>query len=102
MTNRVKVVRAEGDAFTRGRTIGREFADPINRSVEFYRRYFERRGFGRTELEGLLRPFVRAAESFLPHEMDAIRGMAEGADLDLTDMLVPNAFEELDPLVELA
>ncbi|MDP9331480.1 MAG: C45 family peptidase [Actinomycetota bacterium] len=100
MTYRVKVVRAEGDAFNRGRTIGREFADPINRSVAFYYRYFERRGFGRQELEGLARPFVQAAESILPSEMDAIRGMAEGADVELIDLIVPNAFEELDPLTE--
>jgi isopenicillin-N N-acyltransferase like protein len=100
VTSSVKVVLAEGDAFTRGRTVGREFAEQIHLSVEFYRRYVERRGCGRAELEGLLRPFVHAVESILPSEMDAIRGMAEGADVDLIDLIVPNAFEELDPLVE--
>jgi isopenicillin-N N-acyltransferase-like protein len=95
----VKVVVAKGDARERGRQIGRELADEIRRSLAFYRRYCERRGFDRTRLEETLRPYLAAAEDVLPHEVEAIRGTAEGADVPFLDLFVPNAFEELEPLM---
>lgn len=95
----MKVVVAKGEPRERGRVIGRELADEIHRSLAFYQRYFERRGFDRARLEETLRPFVAVAEDVLPHEVEAIRGTAEGADVPFLDLFVPNAFEELDPLM---
>lgn len=95
----MKVVVAKGEPGDRGRRIGSALADEIHRSLAFYRRYFERRGFDRARLEETLRPFVAAAEDVLPHEVEAIRGTAEGADVPFLDLFAPNAFEELDPLM---
>ncbi len=95
----MKVVVAKGEPRDRGRQIGSALADEIHRSLAFYRRYFERRGFDRARLEETLRPFVAAAEDVLPQEVEAIRGTAEGADVPFLDLFAPNAFEELDPLM---
>jgi isopenicillin-N N-acyltransferase-like protein len=95
----VKIVVAKGEPRQRGRVIGRELAEEIHRSLAFYRRYFERRGFDRARLEETLRPFVAAAEEILPQEVEAIRGTAEGAGVPFLDLFAPNAFEELDPLL---
>jgi isopenicillin-N N-acyltransferase like protein len=95
----VKIVIAKGEPRERGQQIGAALADEIHRSLGFYERYFERRGFDRVRLEEALRPFVAAAEEVLPHEVEAIRGTAEGADVRFLDLFAPNAFEELEPLM---
>ncbi|HET9722738.1 MAG TPA: C45 family peptidase [Actinomycetota bacterium] len=95
----MRIVVAKGEPRERGRVIGRELAEEIHRSLGFYRRYFERRGFDRARVAENLRPLVAAAEDVLPHEVEAIRGTAEGADVSFLDLFAPNAFEELDPLM---
>ena len=42
----VRVVRAEGSPLERGRQVGRGLGDLIERSLDFYHRYLERRGVG--------------------------------------------------------
>ena len=95
----VKIVVARGEPRQRGRGDRPGLAGEIHRSLAFYRRYFERRGFDRARLEETLRPFVAAAEEILPQEVEAIRGTAEGAGVPFLDLFAPNAFEELDPLM---
>ncbi|HEX8099356.1 MAG TPA: C45 family peptidase [Actinomycetota bacterium] len=95
----LRVVRAEGDATTRGRTIGRELGELIERSLSFYHRYFERRGVASAELQDLLTPFLYAAEATFPEYMNVLKGMAEGAMVPVWELFAVNAFEELDPLL---
>ncbi len=94
-----RVVRAEGDPSTRGRTIGRELGELIERSLAFYHRYFERRGVASTELQDLLSPYLYAAEVAFPEYMATLKGMAEGAMVPVWELFAVNAFEELDPLL---
>jgi len=94
----VKIVRAEGDPFQRGRAIGRAFADEIGSSVAYYRDYFAERGLAGARLEEVAGPFVRAASRQLPGESEILRGTAEGAGVPFLDLFVPNAYEELEPL----
>ena len=97
----VRVVRAEGDALTRGRVIGCELSDIIQRSIGFYHMYFERRGFSSQQLADMLAPYLDAAQAAVPELVDMMMGMAEAADVPLMDVFAVNAFEELEPLVEL-
>ena len=50
----LRVVRADGDPRARGRAIGVGFRDLIERSIDFYHRYFDRRGVPSPELQDLL------------------------------------------------
>ena len=95
----LRVVHAEGDAGTRGRTIGRELGELIERSLSFYHSYFERRGVASTELQELLSPYLYAAEKTFPEYMAMIKGMAEGAMVPVWELFAVNAFEEIDPLL---
>jgi isopenicillin-N N-acyltransferase-like protein len=95
----VRVVRATGDAYTRGRSIGRVLAGPIRRSVEGNLAHFARRGLDREAIDRLLPPLLAATERGAPAELAALTGMADGAGLSLHEVLVPNAYEELDPWV---
>ncbi len=96
----VTVVRAQGDALGRGVSIGKQLADPIHGSVDFYHRYLERRGVSSSELQTLLTPYLLAAETAYPDSMDVLKGMAVGALVPVLELFAINAFEELEPLLE--
>jgi isopenicillin-N N-acyltransferase like protein len=95
----LRVVRAHGDPATRGRQIGRELGDMIERSLAFYNRYFESRGVGTEELRGLLTPYLAASQARLPRVMATVEAMAQGAYVPLAQLFAVNAFEELAPLL---
>ncbi len=95
----VRVVKAEGDAIARGRTIGRELGDLIDRSLAFYKRYFDRRGISSSQLVELLTPFLAAAEARSFESLRTLNGMAEGATVPFFELFAVNAFEELEPLL---
>ena len=96
----IRVIRAEGDAATRGRQIGRGLGDLIERSLDFYHRYLERRGVSSPELHELLAPYLAASERALPEYMALIKAMAEGAMVPVWELFAVNAFEELEPELE--
>jgi hypothetical protein len=96
----LRVVRATGDAATRGQQIGRELRDPINESIDFYHRYLARRGVSSQQLQDLLTPFLVAAESQLPASMAVLKGMSVGAMVPVLELFAVNAFEELEPMLE--
>jgi isopenicillin-N N-acyltransferase-like protein len=87
------VVVAEGGPRERGLAVGRALAEPIQRSLAFYRGIWERRGVA---LGSVLAPYLAAAEASLPHLVEQIRGMAEGAEADFDELFAVNTYEELD------
>jgi isopenicillin-N N-acyltransferase like protein len=97
--SRLPVVRAKGGPQERGRTVGAALADPIHRSLDFYRRFLERRGVRPATLPDLLRPYRGAAERALPDLVAEADGLAEGAGADPWEVFAINAFEELEPLL---
>jgi hypothetical protein len=96
----LRIVVAEGNPATRGRTVGRSLADMVERSLEFYHRYLDRRGVASPELQELLTPYLWAAENELPELMIYLKAMAEGATVPVLELFAVNAFEELEPLLE--
>jgi isopenicillin-N N-acyltransferase-like protein len=95
----VAIVRAEGPAVERGRTIGRELGDPIARSLGFYRTLLERRGVGAAELARRVAPY-RAAGAALPEQAAMLEGIAAGAEVSADELWLVNAYEELEPGLE--
>ena len=93
----IPVVRASGAPYARGLAIGRALAGPIRRSAAYNLAHFARRGLDRAALETLAGPLLQATRRGIPDELAALHGMADGAGLALLDVLVPNAYEELDP-----
>jgi isopenicillin-N N-acyltransferase like protein len=87
------LVVAHGGPQERGRAVGRELAEPIHRSLAFYRAFWERRGI---DLQAALPPYLAAAERALPHLVEQIRAMAEGAEADFWELFAVNTYEELD------
>jgi isopenicillin-N N-acyltransferase-like protein len=96
----VRVVRAVGDPADRGRQLGRQLGDLIERSIGFYHRYIERRGIPSAELQDFLNPYLDAAEHHLPELAAMVKGMAEGAMVPVWELFAVNAFEELEALLE--
>ena len=93
----IPVVRARGTPYERGLAIGRALADPIRRSAAYNVAHFARRGLDRPAIQALAGPLLEATRRGMPDELAALHGMADGAGLPLLDVLVPNAYEELDP-----
>lgn len=95
----LRIVRAQGDALTRGRTIGRELSDLMANSIDFYHSYFGARGITSPQLQEHLAPYLAAAKASTPELMALITGMAEGAKVPGSDLFAINSFEELDALL---
>lgn len=96
----LRVVRATGDAATRGQHIGRELRDLINESIDFYQRYLSRRGVSSQQLQDLLTPYLVASESRFPSLMTLLKAMAVGATVPVFELFAVNAFEELEPRLQ--
>jgi len=95
----LRVVHAEGRPEERGRTIGRELGDLIDRSLTFYREVLVRHGIGPADLAELLGPF-RDAAAALPECAALLEGIAAGAEASPDELWLVNAFEELEPRIE--
>ncbi|MEX0756023.1 MAG: C45 family peptidase [Actinomycetota bacterium] len=96
----LRLVRAEGDPFTRGSIVGSELRDLLNTSIDFYHRYLHKRGVSSSELTELLTPYLSAAETTYPSSMEVLKGMSAGAMVPVLELFAVNAFEELEPLLE--
>jgi Acyl-coenzyme A:6-aminopenicillanic acid acyl-transferase len=98
----LRVARAAGDPRERGAAVGDAFAEPIARSLDFYRGFLGRRGIRGRDLPRLLRPYRDAAVAALPDLVAEIDGLAEGAGWPWWELFALNAFEELEPMLALS
>jgi isopenicillin-N N-acyltransferase like protein len=95
------VVRATGTPFERGRAIGRGLGQGIHDALGFVECYLETHGIGTRSLDHVLAPYVAASEAALPHLVEQLRGMADGAEQPFLLVMAANAFEEIYGQVEL-
>jgi isopenicillin-N N-acyltransferase-like protein len=95
------VVRATGTPFERGRAVGRGLGQAIEHSLGFVRRYLDAHGIDQRSLDHVLGPYVAASETAVPHLVEQIRGMADGAEQPFAMLMAANAFEEIYGQVEL-
>jgi isopenicillin-N N-acyltransferase like protein len=97
----MRLVRATGTPYERGAAIGEAFADAVAHSVAFNRRFLASHGLDRDGLEAVLSLYLAAASDAMPHLVEQIRGMADGAGQPFLDLFHANAFEEVYGVVEL-
>ena len=97
----MRFVTAYGSPFERGTQMGEAFAEAIGRSVAFNRRYFAKHGLEHGGLEAILEPYLDASRRALPHLVEQIEGMADGAGVPFLDLFFANAFEEVYGILEL-
>ena len=97
----MKRVRASGTPYERGALIGQAFAEATARSVAFNRRYLATHELDRGNLEFILAPYLDASNAHVPHLVQQVRGMADGAGQPFLDLFFAHTFEEVYGLVEL-
>lgn len=90
------VVRVEGDARERGRQYGAQARERVQRSIEAYREVFEHYATWdwstvRAEATRFHEPIAR----FGPQYLDELTGIAEGAEVDLDDIVAINVRTEI-------
>ena len=90
-------IQARGSYRDLGRAVGEGARDAIQASVEFFRDNFLAMTKGRltfAEAERLAMAYAEAARRWTPLHLEELEGVAEGADLPLSQLLVPNCGEE--------
>ena len=97
----IQIVRVGGGPRERGRAVGAALAEPISRSLPFYRRFLERRDVGADRLAAMLGTYETAARRSVPELIEEIEGMAEGADVPIADLMAANCWEELEWVLDL-
>lgn len=97
----IKLIRATGTPFERGRAIGRGLRAEMDASLAFVDRYLAAHGVDAASLDRILTPYIAASEAALPHLVEQIRGIADGADQPFATVMAANAFEEIYGQVEL-
>lgn len=89
------LIEVMGDARTRGRQYGAQAAERVRRSASFYAGQLEAMTLTRQEVRGLVDTFLTKVEDFEPLYVDEMRGIAEGAGVDLQDVVMVNARTEI-------
>lgn len=89
-------VRVAGGPFERGRQYGEQAHDQVRASVDGYRRVFEHyAGWDWDRVRAEAVRFEQPVAGFRPAYLEEMRGLAEGADLDLADVLAINVRTEV-------
>jgi isopenicillin-N N-acyltransferase-like protein len=89
-------VIVSGSAYERGRQYGTQARDRVHRSIASYADTFEYYAgwdWARSRREAMR--FLPAIEDFAPTQVDELRGIADGAQVDLADMLAVNVRTEI-------
>jgi isopenicillin-N N-acyltransferase like protein len=98
MTNDATVprIRVAGNAYERGRQYGTQARDRVHLSVQAYRRVFAHyAGWSWDQARRVAAGFEAPIAAFRPAYLDEMRGIADGAGLDLADVLAINVRTEV-------
>ena len=89
-------VRVEGTSYQRGRQYGRQAAARVRLSVQAYQQAFAHfAGWDWATVRREAARFEAPVGTFRPAYLDEMRGIADGAGLDLTDVLAINVRTEV-------
>jgi hypothetical protein len=84
-----------GAPYERGKNYGMQASRRIHRSAEIYGQALVTLGYGSDARRQLIHGFVREIENFAPHYLDEMRGIADGAGVDIEDVVMINARTEV-------
>lgn len=96
MMSPIRAIELRGDPRTRGRIHGEEARDLIASSLEFYTEAFARQtGLGWDAVRSRAAEWLPICELRAPHLVDEARGIAEGAGVELNDIMALNIRGEI-------
>src|SRR5437016_11205131 len=94
----IQQVRVQGTGRERGRQHGEQARARVHRSVDAYRRVFAHyAGWDWATVRREAARFEAPIAEFRPAYLDEMRGIAEGAGLDLADILAKLGDRRLEP-----
>ncbi len=92
----IQHVRVEGPSYQRGQQYGRQAAERVRRSVQGYHQAFAHyAGWDWATVRREAARFEAPVGKFRPAYLEEMRGIADGAGLDLTDVLAINVRTEV-------
>jgi isopenicillin-N N-acyltransferase-like protein len=92
----LQFIQLDGTAYERGRQYGLRAAESIQQNAETYRRLLEHHtGQTQEAITEATKEFGPVIEAHAPDLLVEMRGIADGADCDLLDILLVNARSEL-------
>ena len=95
-TGAIPLVRVEGTSYERGRQYGAQARDRVHLSVQAYQRVFAHyAGWDWPEVRRVATGFEAPIAAFRPGYLEELRGIADGAGLDLADVLAINVRTEV-------
>ena len=84
-------VQARGGYREIGRAVGEAAREQIAAALAYYREHFPAMaGMEFTEAEGCAQEYLKCARRYLPHYVEELEGMAEGACQSFWALMVPN------------
>ena len=95
-TGAIPRVRVEGTSYERGRQYGAQARDRVRLSVQAYQRVFAHyAGWDWARVRRAAKAFEAPIAGFRPGYLQEMRGIADGAGLDLADVLAINVRTEI-------
>jgi hypothetical protein len=88
-------VSVSGSPEARGRSYGQQAADRVRKSAKMYGQTLVDLGYDAMARTQLIASFAREIESFAPHYLEEMRGIAAGADVPFEDIVMVNARTEV-------
>ncbi|HEY2996908.1 MAG TPA: C45 family peptidase [Methylomirabilota bacterium] len=95
MTEAFPLIEVSGPPRERGRQYGRQAADRIALGIRHYTAQLERAGFGASAIRDLVAEFAPRMDAFEPAYVEEMRGIAEGAGVELEAVALLNARTEI-------
>ncbi len=95
MADPCPLIELSGPPEARGREYGRQAAKRIRRGIGHYGAQLRRLELGEGELAALVRDFLPVIEGFDPAYVEEMRGIAVGAEVAFTDVVLLNARTEI-------
>lgn len=89
------LIEVSGTPFERGQQYGAQAVERIKRGIGHYTEQLHGNGLDQAALDTIISKFAAAIESFGAHYLDEMRGIADGADIGLADVLLLNARTEV-------
>ena len=91
-----KYVVVEGNAYSRGVQIGKELKNQISINYQNQTKYYrDKEDFNYRKWGDIAKRYIPAMEKWTPEVVDEIRGMAEGAQMELEQILaLTTAYEK--------
>lgn len=83
------------DPFERGRQHGEQVKDEIEKVCQGYQKSFERKGYTWEEAQAMAMEYVPYLEKEMPELMEEAKGIAAGAQVELSTVMVLNTRYEL-------